>query len=110
MTWRDEKRACRCGYRFKPKRETQRHCCPACRVKDAMARYRRSDNRSGDTLKLIPRSDNRPLSDSPSASEWDNWPICPVCKLWRMLPSNGMFCIAVRKAQRSRLVDFAEAA
>jgi hypothetical protein len=96
--WRTEIRTCDCGSTFKPKRESQRHCRSACRVKDAMARYRRSDNRSGDTLTLVPRSDNTPASDSLTASEWDNWPVCPVCKLWEMLPRKGlprhMFCIA----------------
>jgi hypothetical protein len=42
--WRKERRMCRCGETFKPKREAQRHCCSGCRVKDAMTRYR-SDNR-----------------------------------------------------------------
>lgn len=113
--WRNENRTCTCGARFMPKREMQRHCCSDCRVKGAMARYR-SDNKTpaeSPSLVMVPRSDNTPATGQSVASEWGNWPVCPVCKLWRMLPRNGLprhlFCIAVRKAGHSR-IELAKAA
>jgi hypothetical protein len=103
--WRHKNRTCGCGARFIPKREKQRHCSASCGSRDRMAKQR-SRNKSGGILTLIPRNRNTPLSDSPAASEWDNWPICPVCKLWQMMPRKGLprhlFCIAVRKARRQK--------
>jgi hypothetical protein len=64
-------------------------------------------------LTAVPRSMDMPASDSPTASEWANWPVCPVCKLWQMMPRDGLprhlFCIAVRK-HAPRDAELAEAA
>ena len=59
MTGHNETRTCACGTKFKPKREGKHHCCSACRVKQAIAHYRRSDNRSDDTLTRIPEQGER---------------------------------------------------
>jgi hypothetical protein len=100
MDWRNEVRTCVCGQRFAPKREKQRHCSAKCGSKERMARSR---NRSDTTLTRLPRSRNTPASDSPTASQWANWPVCPVCKLWQMMPRDGLprhlFCIALRRVK-----------
>jgi hypothetical protein len=100
--WRNEKRVCACGNGFQPKREGQRHCCAGCRVKQAKARYR-SDTQNQGRLIIVARSDTSPTMGQSEAPQWANWPICPVCKLWRMLPRDGLprhlFCIALRKAK-----------
>jgi hypothetical protein len=113
--WQTEIRTCDCGSPFKPRRADQRYCGKHCRDKVAKRR-RRSMDKSGDKnpdLGVVPRSMDMPLSDSPTASEWDTWPVCPVCKLWEMLPRKRlprhMFCIAVRRA-RLTLSSLAEAA
>jgi hypothetical protein len=98
--WRNDKRVCACGNGFQPKREGQRHCCAGCRVKEAKARYR-SDTQNQRRIIIVASSDTSPTMGQSEAPQWANWPVCPVCKLWRMLPRDGlprhMFCIAVRK-------------
>jgi len=51
-----------------------------------------------------PRSDNTPATGQ---SEGFEWPICPVCKHWQMLPRKGLprslFCIAARRGRLSPL-------
>lgn len=83
--WSNETRTCDCGVRFTPKREDQHYCGTLCRDR-AAKRRRRSMDKSGDSkldLSVVPRNMDTPASDSSSASEWDNWPVCPVCKLWQ---------------------------
>src|SRR6185436_8840824 len=69
--WRDERRTCHCGTQFKPSRKAQRHCCTACRVKEAKARHR-SDTKRGKKLSVVARSDTAAVTRQPKASQWHN--------------------------------------
>jgi hypothetical protein len=109
--WRSEVRTCMCGERFKAKREAQAYCSKRC-AKVATQRRKRSGDRTADHIP-VPRSGGTPFSDSPTASEWAICRVCPVCRLWRMLPRDALprhlFCMAVRKTRRT-LPALAEAA
>src|SRR5262245_24352183 len=59
MNWRNEMRNCDCGVKFRPKREAQRYCSARCGSAERMARQRSRN-----------RSEGKPRSAPPCASEW----------------------------------------